>query len=605
MPLPGMRRRSSMSTNLTVEAPNAMIPGSRQSNNHLGVPASTASGSALHVQTPLVHPTLQSPAPTILSRPASGLHGPLPYQASLLPMQEECESGGTSESEPTSSSSSPAAPSKDTFFSIAPSDLRRPSFVNTGASTESRTKRSSSGPSLFKLRYPRTISRRMYRVIRMWVVAVIVIYLAIKSLDFVIARVRKPFPAQAPVDRPSSTPQDPVKEHMKQVAAAIPRPNPRRVETMLAGGAPRDSQIAFQADPSPPAISDTAAIFRKNHLWRSSEEDAWVVYANPTKGQPHESTVIYLHGLRQGVEDAFLPMNSHVNFTSTRWVVPQANNRTLLGPNAPREAYPSWFDLTLPYAPTSAGGRLPHLFSSVRLLNQIIRAERALLILRRREALEGKHWKSEGPSGKTGYHVSRGPRADGRAESAEPIEPGELETFGTDEERRWASKRIVVAGFSQGSVVSLLAALTAEYPLGGVAVFSGFLPMRHELPQLMNGLETKDTPLYWGHGSEDKILTRDDAIASVSLLRHASLVDFFAPLKKKLPPNFSLPEHPPAGRELGMRDVTFRVYPGMEHSWCHNELDDVKRWLKRLIPTGLEGKENKVAHPVDKDRNHI
>lgn len=84
-----------------------------------------------------------------------------------------------------------------------------------------------------------------------------------------------------------------------------------------------------------------------------------------------------------------------------------------------------------------------------------------------------------------GYSSNHGPSMDGRGEKKEVFEEsGEMDKFGTEEERKWASKRIVLAGFSQGSVVTLLAALTGEYALGGVAVFSGFLPMRWELSKV-------------------------------------------------------------------------------------------------------------------------
>jgi len=92
-----------------------------------------------------------------------------------------------------------------------------------------------------------------------------------------------------------------------------------------------------------------------------------------------------------------------------------------------------------------------------------------------------------------------GPKGDGRGQAPKPVDPKELDSFGTEEERKWASKRIVLAGFSQGSVVAMLAALTGESTLGGVAVFSGFLPMRWELPKVsensLSSLSTFSTTL--------------------------------------------------------------------------------------------------------------
>ena len=38
----------------------------------------------------------------------------------------------------------------------------------------------------------------------------------------------------------------------------------------------------------------------------------------------------------------------------------------------------------------------------------------------------------------------------------------------------------------------------------------------------------------------------------------------------------------------GVKNLEFRVYPGMEHSACIEELDDIKRWLKRVLPKDAE-----------------
>lgn len=97
------------------------------------------------------------------------------------------------------------------------------------------------------------------------------------------------------------------------------------------------------------------------------------------------------------------------------------------------------------------------LFASVRLLNAIVTSERDKLIrqLRKRGGLQP-------------------PDALGAPDEVR----GEL---GTKRERAWASSRILLAGFSQGSVISLLTALTARDELAGVAVLSGFMPLRKQL----------------------------------------------------------------------------------------------------------------------------
>ena len=42
------------------------------------------------------------------------------------------------------------------------------------------------------------------------------------------------------------------------------------------------------------------------------------------------------------------------------------------------------------------------------------------------------------------------------------------------------SERIVLAGFSQGGAMSLLTGLTNERKIGGMAVMSGWLPLRNK-----------------------------------------------------------------------------------------------------------------------------
>ncbi|GAA5950830.1 hypothetical protein JCM3765_004604 [Sporobolomyces pararoseus] len=592
-PLLGMRRRSSIVNDVNADNPLFSVPASRQRTS-LVVPTSTASGSSLQAQIPLNYDP-RSPVPRHL-RPIATTAVPIPFQSTFLSTFDESEtaSGTTSESETPSVNSSPTILNKDGLMSMSAQDLRRPSFQRTVASNSSKPKfTSSKPPSFFRAIFAWFLSRRMLRILRMWLFALLALFLMIRSLDLVLPRVRNSPQLRELFEPPPPPIKDRLKEQMRQVAESVPRPIPRVERENFQKGS--TGQVAFELareKESPHINLEQVAQFRKQYLWRAPEEDAVVHFANPNKGQPHESTIIFVHGMRQRAAEAFLPVNMHKDYTSTRWVLPQANNRTVFTSQTTSELHPSWFDLSLPYDPASANGRLPHLFASVRILNQIIRAERALLILRRREALAGgPQWVSEGPRPGLVYTASHGPDADGRRAGPVPVEPGFLESFGTEEERRWASKRIVLAGFSQGSVVSLMTALSGEYPLGGVAVFSGFLPMRWELPKLMSDLETKDIPVFWGHGSDDKILTLNDAIASVNLMRHESLVDFFAPLKH-LPANFTLPSAPPTSNNVGMSDVTFRVYPSLDHSWCHDEVRDLKQWISKIIPNGQEAVKN-------------
>ena len=130
------------------------------------------------------------------------------------------------------------------------------------------------------------------------------------------------------------------------------------------------------------------------------------------------------------------------------------------------EVTPAWFDMqAFPYDNTQDEDPV-HLYESARLINSIIIAERTELIralrarggmqsLRLKEINSQSHWMDTGD-----------------------VQDGAL---GTSAERDWASNRIVLAGFSQGSVITLLTGLTARHRLAGLVVLSGFMPLRSKL----------------------------------------------------------------------------------------------------------------------------
>lgn len=40
--------------------------------------------------------------------------------------------------------------------------------------------------------------------------------------------------------------------------------------------------------------------------------------------------------------------------------------------------------------------------------------------------------------------------------------------------------------------------------------------------------------------------------------------------------------------DTGMSDVTFKVYPGLAHSSCQEELKDVKEFVLKVVPAPAE-----------------
>ena len=289
-PLLGMRRRSSIVNSVNADNPLFSVPASRQKTS-LVVPTSTASGSSLQAQIPLNYDP-RSPVPRY-TKPVPTTTVPIPFQSTFLSTFDESEtaSGTTSESETPSISSSPTVLDKDGLMSMSAQDLRRPSFQNTAASNSSKRKTTSlEPPSLFRATFSWLFSRRMTRILRMWFFALLALFLMIRSLDLVLPRLRELFePPPPPV-------KDRLKEQMRQVAESVPRPSPRvERENFQRGSA---GQVAFELakEKELPSVNlEQVVQFRKQYLWRAPEEDALVHFANPIKGQPHQSTIIFVH----------------------------------------------------------------------------------------------------------------------------------------------------------------------------------------------------------------------------------------------------------------------------------------------------------------------
>ena len=112
------------------------------------------------------------------------------------------------------------------------------------------------------------------------------------------------------------------------------------------------------------------------------------------------------------------------------------------------------------------------------------------------------------------------------------------------------AERIVLAGFSQGCAMTLLAGLRYPQRLAGLAGLSGYLPLaattaaeRHEA--------NRDVPVFMAHGRSD---------AMVAMARGTASRDALA--------------------SLGYR-IDWHDYP-MEHSVCMEEVTELNRWLLRV-----------------------
>ncbi|KAJ2801956.1 hypothetical protein H4R21_002605 [Coemansia helicoidea] len=117
--------------------------------------------------------------------------------------------------------------------------------------------------------------------------------------------------------------------------------------------------------------------------------------------------------------------------------------------------------------------------------------------------------------------------------------------------------RIVLGGFSQGGAMALFAGLQSELQLAGLAVLSGYLPVRERLLARATDA-SKRVPVFQGHGSADEVV----------LFQYGEMTA--AALKKD---GFN---------------VDFHSYRNMGHSTCNEELRDLQAFLEKCLPASSD-----------------
>ena len=127
-----------------------------------------------------------------------------------------------------------------------------------------------------------------------------------------------------------------------------------------------------------------------------------------------------------------------------------------------------------------------------------------------------------------------------------------------------SSSQIFLGGFSMGACLALYTALTHEEPLGGVIALSSYLPLSK---MFVEGTEnhslTKQTcEIFQGHGDSDKIVTLSPG----------------SPFKETL-------DILKRGRSVmhESQQPVFKVYPGMGHEVCPQEMVDVKSSINKWM----------------------
>ena len=114
-----------------------------------------------------------------------------------------------------------------------------------------------------------------------------------------------------------------------------------------------------------------------------------------------------------------------------------------------------------------------------------------------------------------------------------------------------ATKRIVLAGFSQGGVIALQLGLRYREPLAGIMALSTYL---HDPEHVIDGisLENAGIPIFMAHGLMDPMIAITRAITSREALR---ALDY---------------------------QIEWHEY-AMAHSVCLEEIKDIGRWLRARI----------------------
>ena len=113
------------------------------------------------------------------------------------------------------------------------------------------------------------------------------------------------------------------------------------------------------------------------------------------------------------------------------------------------------------------------------------------------------------------------------------------------------SKRIVLAGFSQGGAVVLHTALRYNQPLAGVLALSTYLPLKANLP-IEKSTQNQATPIFMAHGTFDNIISLDTCRLSFEVLQKQQ---------------YSIQWHEYA----------------MAHSVNQEEIDDIRVFLLRVL----------------------
>lgn len=109
------------------------------------------------------------------------------------------------------------------------------------------------------------------------------------------------------------------------------------------------------------------------------------------------------------------------------------------------------------------------------------------------------------------------------------------------------SHKIILAGFSQGAVMSLVTGIGYAKTLGGILALSGYLPLAAEVLQSA-GHPNHQVPIFLAHGMYDPVVPYVLGKAAFMALEQAGY------------------------------HVAWHSYP-IQHNVCPQEIDDIRAWL--------------------------
>lgn len=125
---------------------------------------------------------------------------------------------------------------------------------------------------------------------------------------------------------------------------------------------------------------------------------------------------------------------------------------------------------------------------------------------------------------------------------------------------------------SQGGAIGLLSGLTHPSPVAGIVALSTWLPLRAKLVAPYLPSHASSLPILVCHGTADPVVRFEYGQRSAKFLRAGG--DGGA--------GVGCGEY----REVDgkIKGVKFEQYPGMPHSACPQEIEDIGEWLEKVIP---------------------